>query len=311
MHKVHTCRVRMDLNLFRVFDAIYRSGSLTRAAETLNLSQPAVSHALSRLRDGLGDPLFRREGRGMVATPRAHALAADVRQALALLDGSRQGSAPFEPARSTRRFIIGVREAIESAALPELAQRLRQQAPGVILEAVSFARETVAPALARGQLDVVIDVPLPLGSEILRTPLYDDPLCIVMRRDHPLAAAPLRRDDWLAADHVVVSGRPSGLSLEDDALRRAGLHRRIALRCQNYQTACRAVAASDLLLALPRRVASTQAELAPIVRSEPPVPLPSLRGQLYWHHAADEDAANRWLRAQVCAVMQEQQAPAD
>lgn len=303
--------MRLDLNLFRVFDAVYRSGSLTRAAEALNLTQPAVSHALSRLRDQLDDPLFRREGRGMVATPRAHALAGDVRQALALLESSAQGVTDFDPARSERRFVIGLREAIETAALPQVVQRLRHGAPGVVLESVPFARETVARALARGRLDVVIDVPLPLGPDILRTPLYDDPLCIAMRRDHPLAGDALRQEAWLAADHVVVSGRPSGLSLEDDALRRAGLHRRIALRCQNYQSACRAVAASDLLLALPSRVARTQAEAAPIVLMAPPMRLPSLRGQLYWHHAVNEDAANHWLRQHICAAIQEQQASGD
>lgn len=304
MHAVHNVKVRLDLNLFRVFDAIYRSGSLTRAAEALNLSQPAVSHALARLREHLDDPLFRREGRGMVATPRAHALASDVRQALALLETSAQGTAQFEPARSERRFVIGLREAIETAALPEVAQRLRRSAPGVVLESVSFARDTVARELARGRLDVVIDVPLPLGEDILRAPLYDDPLCIAMRRDHPLSRGPLTREAWLAADHVVVSGRPSGLSLEDDALSRAGLHRRIALRCQNYQSASRAIAASDLLLALPRRVAHTQAEVASITLMEPPMRLPSLRGQLYWHHAVHDDAANRWLREHIRAAIQ-------
>lgn len=303
--------MRVDLNLFRVFDAIYRSGSLTRAAEALNLTQPAVSHALARLRDHLGDPLFRREGRGMVATPRAHALAADVRQALALLESSAHAAADFDPVRSERRFVVGLREAIETAALPQLVQRLRCGAPGIVLESVSFARETVARELARARLDVVIDVPLPLGQDILRTPLYDDPLCIAMRHDHPLAGDRLSQEAWLAADHVVVSGRPSGLSLEDDALSRAGLHRRIALRCQNYQTACRTVAGSDLLLAVPGRVAKTQAETTPIVLRAPPMRLPSLRGQLYWHHAMHEDAANRWLRDQVCAAIQEQQASGD
>lgn len=295
--------MRFDLNLFRVFDAIYASGSLTRAAEALHLTQPAVSHALARLRDRFDDPLFRREGRGMVPTPRAHALAGDVRRALELLDAGIRSAGHFDPASVQRRFVVGLREAVETTTLPPLLAGLRAEAPGVVLESVHFARETVARDLARGHLDLVLDIPLPLAPEIRREALFDDALCIAMRADHPLAARPLSREDWLAAAHVVASGRPSGLSLEDDALRRAGLHRHVALRCQSYQSGCAAVAASDLLLALPRRVAEEQAAVFPLHLAPAPLRLPSFRVQLYWHHAAHDDAGNRWLRERIRAVI--------
>ncbi|WP_043769464.1 LysR family transcriptional regulator [Algiphilus aromaticivorans] len=294
--------MRFDLNLFRVFDAIYATGSLTRAGELLHLTQPAVSHALGRLRSRFGDPLFRREGRGMVATPRAHALAPGVRQALALLDAGLRAGHDFEPSSAVRRFAVGLREVIEMTMLPGLLTVLRAEAPGVTLASVQFARESVARDLARGQLDLVMDIALPLGPEIHRESLFDDPLCIVMRRDHPLAVAPLAQEDWLAGAHVVVSGRPSGLSLEDAALQRAGLHRQVQLRCQSYASGCAAVATSDLLLALPGRVAREQARRFPLHIAPAPMRLPSFRVQLYWHHSAEDDAGSRWLRDRLRAV---------
>lgn len=294
--------MRFDLNLFRVFDAIYATGSLTRAGELLHLTQPAVSHALGRLRSRFDDPLFRREGRGMVATPRAHALAPDVRQALAMLDAGLRAGAGFDPASAERRFVIGLREVIEMTMLPALVTALRAEAPAVTLASVQFTREGVARDLARGQLDLVMDIALPLGPEIHREALFDDLLCIVMRRDHPLAAQPPDRDQWLAAAHVVVSGRPSGLSLEDAALQRAGLHRRVLLRCQSYASGCAAVAASDLLLALPSRVAREQARRFALHIAPAPMRLPSFRVQLYWHHSAEDDTGSRWLRERLRAV---------
>lgn len=288
--------MRFDLNLFRVFDAIYASGSLTRAAEMLHLSQPAVSHALGRLRERLHDPLFRREGHRMVATPRAHALAPDVQRALGMLDAGIRGASVFDPASSTRVFRLGLREALEFPVLPALVTRLRADAPGVALESVPFSRGAVERDLARGLLDLVLDVPMPMSRDIRRSALHDDALCVVMRTGHPLSAANPTREQWLAAAHVVVSGRPAGLSLEDDALLRMGLHRHIGLRCQNYQSACAAVAGSDLLLTAPRRVAVAQLAAHGLHLAPLPLRLPALRIQIYWHHAVDDDAGCRWLR---------------
>lgn len=291
--------VRFDLNLFRVFDAIYRGGSLTRAAETLHLTQPAVSHALARLRARFDDPLFRREGRGVVPTPHAHALAPDVQQALALLDAGIRGAAEFRPERARRRFVVGMRDATELTLLAPWATALHAQAPFATLESVRFSRGRVSRDLARGELDLVLDIPVPFDAGILSQPLSDDALCVVMRRQHPLARGPLRRAAWLAAAHVVVSARPAGLSLEDAELQRRGLHRTIALRCQNYVSACAAVAASDLLLALPANLATPLSVMHDLHVTEAPIPLPRLQLQLYWHHAANDDAGNRWLRASL------------
>lgn len=298
--------MRFDLNLFRVFDAIYASGSLTRAGETLHLTQPAVSHALARLRRRFDDPLFRREGRGMVATARAHALAPDVRQALALLDAGIRAGGGFEPAAARRHFTLGLRDVIETMTLPALMPALHREAPGVTLSSVHFARDTAERDLARGALDLLLDIPLPLGPEVRRAPLFDDPLCVVMRAGHALAGKPLSPKGWLAADHVVVSARPSGLSLEDEALQRAGQHRRVALRCQDYASGCAAVAGSDLLLALPSGVAREQARRHRLLVTGAPLRLPTFRVQLYWHHAAEDDAGNRWLRDHIRALARQQ-----
>lgn len=307
---MHNVSPRIDLNLFRVFDAIYRNGSLTQAAEALHLTQPAVSHALGRLRGRFDDPLFRRQGRGVVPTPRAHALAPDVRQALALLEAGLRGVAEFRPEEARRRFVVGLRDSTELGLLPSWMARVRAQAPGVTLECVRFSRQSAMRDLTRGALDLVVDVPQPQQRDIMSELLSEDQLCVAMRRDHPLAAAPLDQGQWIGAAHVVVSSRRSGLSLEDAELQRRGLHRRIALRCQNYVAACAVVARSDLLLTLPSGALAQVRGMHDLHVTSVPITLPAVQLQLYWHHAAHEDTGNRWLRATLMDAVREQRGAA-
>lgn len=287
---------RLDLNLFVVFDAIYRDASLTRAGHKLHITQPAVSHALARLREHCQDPLFVKVGRQMQPTPRARAMAPLVQEALAQLGASLGPASAFDPAQATRTFTLGLREVQEPYALQALLGPLRAGAPGLALSLVRLDRERLEDDLRSGVLDAALDVHLPVSRHIGRLRVMSEPMVILARADHPTVHDGLTLETYLAAAHVLVSTRRSGLGLEDTALSQLGVERRIVLRCQSYHSACEAVAASDLLLTLPHHHAE-QCNRAWQHRVWPaPCALPALDVFLYWDHRLDNDPANQWLR---------------
>lgn len=290
---------RIDLNLFVVLDAIFSEGGITRASEKLHLTQPAVSHALNRLRRLFDDPLFVREGRGLVPTPLARGLIEPVRAALRGLEVTLGETREFDPASMRRRFTVGVRDVLEARLLPPLMRRIAREAPNVGIAAVRADRRELEAELARGSLDAAIDMLLPLSDAVRRQRVAADGLVVVARAGHPLAGPGLDLDTYLQLDHVLTSSRRSGQSLEDMELSRQGLQRRVRLRCQHYFSACRVVSQSDLVLTMPEsyaRIASQQwsLQLLPF-----PLPTPTLDAVLYWHAQADNDPANRWLRERL------------
>jgi DNA-binding transcriptional LysR family regulator len=293
----------MDLNLFRVFDTVFRTGSLTLAGAQLHLSQPAVSNALARLRIHFDDPLFVREGRRMVPTGRARAIAPHVRSALHSLAGTlRQEPSRHDPASDERRYTIAMGASTEVIWLPPIHERIRSLAPRVRVMIARLERKTLAKALATGKLDLAIDIAMPLAKDIARRPLREEKLCIALRRDHPRGRRTLSLNDWLALDHVVASARSTGPVAEDLALQAEGLERRIALRCQSLDTACRIVANSDLAVTLPRQYAQRIATAMGLRMHEPPLPLAPWHLMLYWHQSTEDDPGLRWLREQCVAV---------
>ncbi|MGH8175101.1 MAG: LysR family transcriptional regulator, partial [Steroidobacter sp.] len=162
---------RIDLNLFTVFDAIYREGGITPASKRLHLSQPAVSHALGRLRDLLGDPLFERHGNEMVPTPLARTLAVTIGASLGSLEHMLHRAGHFEPGASQRNFTIAVRESQEVLFLPAIVARLSREAPNIDIATVRIERRDLEEDLQSGELDAAIDVALPLSADVRREPL--------------------------------------------------------------------------------------------------------------------------------------------
>lgn len=298
---------RIDLNLFVVFDTIYAEGSLTQAAAKLSLSQPAVSHALARLRELLGDVLFTRQGKRMVPTPFARNLIGTVRQSLQMLESGLQGPAVFDPSQAQRVFHIGMRDVLEAIALPPLVARLQRAAPGVALNCVRIDRRDMEAELSSGGLDLAVDVALPMGSDIRHRPLMNDQLVVVARRGHPVwrGGRTLDMPTYLAQSHVLVSSRRTGPGLEDFELNRMGLRRRIGLRCQHYFAACRVVRETDMILTMPDHYARIANESFGNVLHAFPLTTPSLDVHLYWHASGDRDPANVWLREQLDDVFAE------
>ena len=287
---------RLDLNLFVVFDAIFREGSISGAARRLSLTQPAVSHALGRLRERLDDPLFVRRGRQMAPTPRARQLLEPVRQALAALQQGLNAEAEFDPAHAERTVVLGLRDGLEACVLPPIMAYLMAQAPGIELQSLQVSRRDMVRELAAGRLDLAMDVQLPVPAEIEQRPVLTVPLVVLARRGHPLAGKPLTLARYLAAAHVLVSSRRRGPGLEDFGLAQAGHQRCITLRCQHYQAAMAVVASTDLLLTAPEMLARQLAPAQQFVMLDLPVALPPMSLYFYWHRDQDQDPGHRWLR---------------
>lgn len=290
---------RIDLNLFVIFNIIYEEQNLTRTAERLHLSQPAVSHALARLREQFNDALFERAGKGMLPTPRAKALIGPVREALAKFETTLSPEMVFDAARTQRSFTLAARDIIESTALPSLMAKLTQQAPQLQLRSVRVPRRELENALISGKVDLALDVLLPVGPKIEHQQLSTEALVVVMRKNHPLAQHALSLEQYCAARHVQVSSREAGLGVEDFALTRISRARNVALRCQSYQAALRVIEQTDLLLTLPERFAQS----FPALDVKPlPLALQPLELYLYWPKKAQADPGLTWLKQQVLSV---------
>lgn len=285
----------VDLNLYRVFDAIYSEGSLTRAGEVLHVTQPAVSNALARLRERYGDRLFMRGASGMQPTPLAESLAPDIRRALALLTDTLSGAGQFDPATSSRRFRLRLSDLLEAMLLPPLLRRLQQVAPAVSLETFQGTRRDLIRDLASGEADLAADALLYADPQLQHRLLVQDNYTCILRPGHPAARRPLTMERYLALQHVLPSSRRRGLGYVDIALRRLGRQRHILLRTQHYLLTPHVVRHTDLALSAP----SALARLHGLLSLPLPFEVAPLEIHLYWHRRADADPALAWLRAMI------------
>jgi DNA-binding transcriptional LysR family regulator len=300
----------LDLNLLRVFDAVMAERSLTRAARSLSLTQPAVSNALSRLRVALGDELVRRSGQGVSPTPRAMSLWPSVRDALRQLQ---QSLAPdgFVPAEAENAFVIAMADATAVELVPRLMAIAAAEAPRVSMRVVPLATRDPRKLLDEETIDLAIGhfpaVKADLGAQAqvgkgvsyaLRR-LYDSEYVCAMRDGHPLASGPLSLSRFCAARHLLVSfsGEPFGFI--DEALVARGRKRQVVLTVNQFFTAARVVADTDLLTVLPRHFLSSAGVLQTLQARALPLDVPPIQIDAIWHVRQETLSAHRWLRDAV------------
>ncbi len=291
--------MRIDLNLFTVFDAIYTEGNLTRAANVLNLTQPAVSHALARLRDNFDDPLFVRQGNKMQPTAIAKNVIMDIREALCQLHVALQQAKQFDPSTAKNTYSLSLHDSLEASYIPYLMNQMDKEAPQSNLNCPRIRRSDLENKLASGDIDMAIDILLPVNDSICHTQIRKDQLVVVAAKKHAALNKCLDLETYLEQKHVLVSSRSSGPGLEDFELGRLGLQRRVGLRCQHFFTACRVVEGSNMLLTMPETSAKIFSEQLDITTYPVPVELPVIDVHLYWHLNSDKDPANRWLRNKI------------
>ena len=293
---------RLDLNLLHVFDTIYREGSLTRAARALHLTQPAVSHSLSRLREHFDDPLFSRQGNQMVPTPLARRFLESMRPGLTQIQSAVNQFHAFDPANQRKTYSLALRDILESTFLPKLMGRLESY-PELEIVSQRVPRRDMETQLAAGKLDFAVDVLLPVSNQTGHELLRHDRLVVLARKGHPLTGGGLTLDKYLEAKPVLVSSRSEGPGIEDFELSRFGVQRNIRLRCQHYYAACRVAEGTDLLLTMPENYARIIAERADIDILTTPADLPGIDVHLYWHKAYEREPALIWFREQLASIV--------
>lgn len=288
----------VDLNLLVVFDAVMQERSVTRAASSLALSQPALSHALARLRHMLKDELFIRSPKGMIPTPRAEQLALPVRRAL---DELRHSFEPplFDPATANRHFRIAVDNYAAIVLAPPLAARIAKTAPGVTLEFRPSGTLNIADLLDRGQLDLAIGPPTQEGERFSQQPLLEDRFVALLRRNHAAASTrKLTMETFAALPYLEISSSAYDRTFIDEALSQKNLARRITMRAP-FLSVVRILAASDAVAVLSIRVARELMGYRPLVMRDLPFPSPALQTAMTWPRWLDSQPADRWLRDMV------------
>lgn len=285
----------LDLNLLRVFAQLLSDRQVSRAAEHLGLTQPAVSNALRRLRAVLQDELFVRTPHGMAPTTYALQLAEPVTRALELLSGALQPPEPFDPRRSQRTFVLAMTDIGEIYFMPQLMDALGREAPGCTLSTVYEG--ALEHALQEGAVDLAIGLLPGLQSGFFQRRLFSNRYVCLCRADHPVTRAPLTLDALAAYGHVRVVAGGTGHGAVDAGMRRAGLERQIRLEVPHFVAVGHILQRTDLLATVPERFA--QACLVPFGLTALPLPLalPEIDINLFWHARFHRDPANRWLRS--------------
>lgn len=294
----------LDVKLLRLFDLLYSTGSVTRAAEQLGQSQPTVSIWLARLRETLHDPLFVRTPAGMQPTPRADALIGTAREALDSLRRLAEWQPEFAPAESQRAFRICMTDASHVTLLPQLLAHVRAVAPQVRLVAARIDTDT-ARALQAGEADLALGLIPDLESGFYQQALYEqDWVCLANPR-HPRIGKSLGLKAYKDEAHIgIVYG--TGHRLLDAALKDEQVERRILLELPGFLGLQAIVSTTDLIATLPRQIGETLARFGGLAVFPCPVPIPTFTVKQHWHARYHHDAANRWLRG-VCAGLFMQQ----
>jgi len=286
----------VDLNLLKAFDALMQERAVTRAAGRIGLSQPAMSHALSRLRGLFADDLFVRSQTGMEPTAHAREIAPLVSSAIESIEAALNLGVGFDPAKSTATFTAGMAEHAEVALVGRLTAAFAERAPGATLRLLPLNGVPIAERLERGALDVVVAhlraPPATIESQIL----LRDPFVVVMRKHHPLAAQTLSIETYAAQRHILVSPRGETSGAIDRILVDFGLRRRIALLVATYLAVPAALAASDLIGTVPRRAAAQIATGAAIEILPLPIDF-AATVSMAWHRRAAGDPAQSWFRS--------------
>lgn len=297
MSVIHTSGI--DLGHLRVLDVLLRTHSTVRAARELGLTQSAVSHALRRLREALGDPLFVRVGRKLAPTERVLGLRAPLAEALAAVGRVFQAGAAFEPAALKASFRIIAADYAELVVLPQLLAALASEAPGVDLVTMVVG-DAVEDVIQRGEADLALGASFAERGGLMLRPLFRDPFVVAIAAEHAPGRLTLER--YLAARHVLVAPRALPGGVVDNRLASLGRARRVVLRTPCFQTALAIAARTEVMVTAPRSLALEYARHAPVVTFPPPLELPEVRFGALFSASRQDDVAHKWLRERVAAL---------
>tara|TARA_B100001778_G_scaffold112527_1_gene92169 strand:+ start:84 stop:986 length:903 start_codon:yes stop_codon:yes gene_type:complete len=293
-----------DLNLFVILNAIYTEGSLTKAAQVVGITQPAVSNALSRLRDKFNDDLFVRTGSGMVPTQKTENMIADIQNALTLIQQSVNEPDAFDPGSSKRNFKLSLGDISESRVLPFIMKKIYKNAPNISLGSYAYKRADQVHALSTNNLDFVVDPVIPNSNEINSLKVFEDDFVAIHRDGHNISKIKnITIEDIVNEKHLHVSRRKMGVHLIDMELEKVGLKRNVALRCQHFLIAPPIIKSTDLILMATRSFAKRN-NLSFV---EIPIEIPSMEYFLIWHKSDEGDGGHIWMKDLITSAFKEAQ----
>jgi DNA-binding transcriptional LysR family regulator len=288
--------LNLDLNLLVLFEAVFTTGNVGRAAQQLGLTPPAASNGLTRLRKQLGDPLFTRTPEGMIPTPRARQLIGAVREALGLLAGSSYGGNTFDLATYQREFNITMIDALEPVIMPPVLRRISERAPGVTLELIANRRGDLVLDLRAGTIDMGIYTFPYDAPDIVTVPLGPSDVVVVARRGHPGIGKRLDAKALQKLPHVGLARELRAQTNVPKDLAAHDVDRRILYAVSKVWAIPWMVEQTDLIAFLPRRFAETVATTYAIEIHESPVPIADQHLYLMWHERHTGDPGHKWLR---------------
>lgn len=295
---------RLDFNLLKALDVLLDERNVTRAAERLALTQPAVSGMLTRLRESFDDPLFVRAQRGMVPTTRALALAEPVKRLLSDIESLLQPQA-FDPATARMTVTLASTDYALRAVVVPFLSAVREQAPNIRVAVQPVDNQALLAQFDRGEVDLALVTPDVTGHGLHAHALFEERYVCVMRAGHPDATAEaLTLERFCALDHVLVS--PAGGAFHgvtDEALARVGKTRRVTVSVTSFLVLPEILKVSDLIAVVPRRLVLDRDDL---IIMEPPLPIQGFGKSVAWHERTHRDPGHQWLRSlliEVCALL--------
>jgi DNA-binding transcriptional LysR family regulator len=292
----------LDLNLLVVFDVLMQERSVSKAAERVFLSQPAMSNALNRLRRMLNDPVLARTSNGMEPTPRARELEGPIRSLLAQMEWQLKIRTSFDPATTQNHFIIATTDYSENVVLPHLTRLFSQQAPNAVLETRALGHELPEKALERGEIQLILGVEdyITATGRLRSHPWISDRLVCLVQQEHPrLQGQQISLKQFLNARHVYPSPLGVKTNIVETWLAKQNCARHVSVTTRSYLAAALIVQKTDYVLSLPERVANSMVKLFGLKTLQPPKGFPAFKINIIWHPLYENEPSLLWLLEQV------------
>lgn len=295
----------LDLRGLTVFAEVYRTGSISRAAENLDMGQPAVSMLLAKFRKHYNDPLFVRTSLGMQATPLADDIVGPIREAMTVLKFALLHRVSFDASTSTRMFRLCMTDIGQRVMMPRLLAHLRQVAPDVRID-LSYTSERTARQLESGEVDLALGFLSKLDAGIYQQQIFTDRFVCIANKDHPrLHGSTLSLKAFEKESHLVVATQGTGHVIVEETLERNHIERRVGLRIPNFLGVISNIASTEYLAIVPERFARLVADTSPIKAMELPFSVPKYRVMQHWHERYARDPAIMWLRTTIGELFRE------
>ncbi|MFC0252113.1 LysR family transcriptional regulator [Massilia consociata] len=295
----------IDLNLLSVFQEVYRERQISSAARRLGLSQSAVSNALARLRRSFGDELFVRTATGMQPTPLATQMAEPIGVAMAQVALALNQRSRFDPGSSHRRFVLAMTDVGEIYFMPPLIERCRSLAPLVEISSVRAGTLALKEAMEGGRVDLAIGPFEDISEALYQRQLFRQPYVTMFRKGHPLGRGEVSLERFVQAEHMLVDSSDSPYDRINVLLARAGIGPAVRVRVPHFTAVPYIVASSDLVVTVPQKLAERAAAAFGLEWIVPPLALPALQTNVFWHRRYSQDPGNQWLRGLLAEVFAE------